>query len=127
MKRAIPQEYLDRAKSLSREEAEEIFSRMRQKMMRRIEDKGSSSLEAVAMQLQKENEDLIAWRERWAEVISSHYDELVAFFRRNPTRIVDSFKASFCPAGLCIRIQELSSDTKLPIACVHKPGLHDYP
>jgi hypothetical protein len=68
MKHAIPQEYLDRAKSLSREEAEQILSRMRRKMTRRMEDKDISPLEAVALQLQKEDEDLIEWRTRWAEV-----------------------------------------------------------
>lgn len=68
MKSAIPQVYLDKAQSLSREEAEQVFSRMRRKMMRRIEDKESSSLEAVALQLQKEDEDLVEWRARWVEI-----------------------------------------------------------
>ena len=68
MKRAIPQEYLDRAKSLSREEAEQSLSRMRRKLTRRMEDKDISPLEAVALQLQKEDEDLVEWRTRWAEV-----------------------------------------------------------
>ena len=68
MKRSIPREYLDRAESLSREEAEQIFSRMRRKMMRRMEDKDISPLEAVALQLHREDADLMEWRTRWAEV-----------------------------------------------------------
>ena len=67
MKRVISEEYLEKAKSLSREEAEQILSRMRRKLMRRVEDKETSPLEAVALQLQKEDEDLKEWRERWAE------------------------------------------------------------
>ncbi len=68
MKQSIAQEYLAKAKSLSREEAEQVFSRMRRKAKRRMEDTDITSLEAVAMQLQKEDEDLIEWRSRWAEV-----------------------------------------------------------
>ena len=68
MKRVISEEYLEKAKSLSREEAEQILSRMRRKLMRRVEDKETSPLEAVALQLQKEDEDLKEWRERWAEI-----------------------------------------------------------
>ena len=68
MKRVISEAYLEKAKSLSREEAEQILSRMRRKLMRRVEDKETSPLEAVALQLQKEDEDLKEWRERWAEI-----------------------------------------------------------
>ena len=49
MKRAIPQEYLDKAKLLSREEAELSLSRMRRKLTRRMEDKDISPLEADAL------------------------------------------------------------------------------
>jgi hypothetical protein len=41
---------------------------MRRKMLRRMEDKDVSPLEAVALQLHKEDEDLIEWRSRWAEI-----------------------------------------------------------
>ena len=68
MKRVISEEYLEKAKSLSREEAEQILSRMRRKLMRRVEDEETSPLDAVALQLQKEDEDLKEWRERWAEI-----------------------------------------------------------
>ena len=68
MKWVISEAYLEKAKSLSREEAEQILSRMRRKLMRRVEDKETSPLEAVALQLQKEDEDLKEWRERWAEI-----------------------------------------------------------
>lgn len=37
-------------------------------MMRRMEDKELAALEAVALQLQKENEDLDEWRKQWAKI-----------------------------------------------------------
>jgi hypothetical protein len=68
MKLVPSKEYLEKAKLLSREEAEQLLARMRRKMMRRIEDKDTSALEAVALQLEKEDADLAEWRERWAEI-----------------------------------------------------------
>jgi hypothetical protein len=68
MKKIPSEEYLERAKQLSREEAEKILSRMRNRLTRRIEDREFSPLEAVALQLQKEDEDLREWREKWAEI-----------------------------------------------------------
>lgn len=68
MKRSPKNEYLEKAKLLSRDEAEKILARMRPKLMRRMEDKTTSPLEAVALQLQKDDEDLAEWRARWAEI-----------------------------------------------------------
>lgn len=68
MRRVVADEYLEKAKRLSKEEAEQVFSRMRHKLMRRVEDKETSPLVAVALQLEKEDEDLKEWRERWAEI-----------------------------------------------------------
>lgn len=68
MKRVPSNEYLEKAKLLSREEAEQILARMRGKLSRRLEDKHTSPLEAVAMQLEIEDEKLQEWRERWAEI-----------------------------------------------------------
>ncbi len=62
------QEYLDKAAALSREEVERLFSRMRRKLTRRLESEKIPSLEAVALQLQFEDEDLAEWRQRWAEL-----------------------------------------------------------
>lgn len=68
MKRSPKDEYLEKAKLLSRDEAEKILARMRPKLMRRMEDKTTSPLEAVALQLQKDDDDLAEWRARWAEI-----------------------------------------------------------
>ena len=68
MKRVPSDEYLEKAKLLTRDEAEQLLARMRPKLTRRMEDKDTSPLEAVALQLQKEDEDLAEWRARWAEI-----------------------------------------------------------
>ena len=60
--------YLEKAASLSRDEAERLFSRMRGKLARRFENDKIDALEAVALQLQIEDEDLNEWRQRWEEL-----------------------------------------------------------
>jgi hypothetical protein len=70
IKSASP-EYLERAATLSREDAERLFSRMRGKLARRLENEKIDSLDAVALQLQLEDEELNEWRQRWEE-LSQH-------------------------------------------------------
>ncbi len=67
IKSASP-EYLEKAAALSREEAERLFSRMRGKLARRIEHEKIDSLDAIALQLQLEDEELNEWRQRWEEL-----------------------------------------------------------
>ena len=67
IKSASP-EYLERAATLSREDAERLFSRMRGKLARRLENEKIESLDAVALQLQLEDEELNEWRQRWEEL-----------------------------------------------------------
>jgi hypothetical protein len=67
IKSASP-EYLERAATLSREDAERLFSRMRGKLARRLENEKIDSLDAVALQLQLEDEELNEWRQRWEEL-----------------------------------------------------------
>lgn len=68
MKRVPTEAYLEKARGLTKEEAERVFARMRGKYMRRLEDKETTPLEAVALQLEKEDRDLEEWRARWAEI-----------------------------------------------------------
>lgn len=56
-------EYLERAANLSVEDAERLLSRMRTKLVRRIDDKKLSTIEAIAIQLEREDEELEEWRE----------------------------------------------------------------
>ena len=68
MKKAPADEYLEKAKLLSEEETERVLSRMRSKLMRRLEDKKMGMLEVVAIQLEIEDEELNEWREKMAEI-----------------------------------------------------------
>lgn len=55
-------EYIDKAKNLTAEEVEKLQSRMRGKLARRAEDKKVSLLEALAIQLELDDEQLADWR-----------------------------------------------------------------
>jgi len=67
-------EYVEKAMSLSQEEAERLLARMRGKLVRRLEKAELQSLEAVALQLQTEDEDLQHWRKQWADVVARSED-----------------------------------------------------
>jgi len=55
-------EYIEKAKLLSREDAERLFVRMRKRYFRRATD--GSPVDAVALQLQHEDEQLKDWRKK---------------------------------------------------------------
>ena len=62
------EEYVEQAKLLSKEETERLMSRMRAKLLRRLEDKRISDLEVVAIQLEIEDKELNEWREKLAVI-----------------------------------------------------------
>jgi len=68
MKKTPSDEYLEKARLLGKEETERLLSRMRSKLKRRLEDKKMNALEAVAIQLEKEDEELNEWRAKMAEI-----------------------------------------------------------
>ena len=68
MRKTPSEEYLEKAKLLGKEESERLLSRMRAKLLRRLEDKKLTALEVAALQLEIEEEDLNEWREKWAEI-----------------------------------------------------------
>ncbi len=68
MKRKPSEEYLEKAKKLSKPQAERVFSRMGGKLGRRLDDEKVIPIEALAMQLEIEDEKLDEWRERFAEI-----------------------------------------------------------
>ena len=72
--KAPSEEYVEKAKLLTREDAERLMARMRGKLMRRLEDRKLFPLEAVALQLELEDEQLQEWRERLAEIRAKHKD-----------------------------------------------------
>ncbi|MCF8149748.1 MAG: hypothetical protein K9K30_00415 [Burkholderiaceae bacterium] len=61
-------QYLEKAKQLSKEDAERLFSRMRGRLTRRLDDKKLTPLDAIAIQLELEDEELKDWRERLGEL-----------------------------------------------------------
>ena len=62
MKKAISPEYLELAKKLKKEEAEKLLSRMTGKLPRRLAHDELSREEALAIQLELEEERLNDWR-----------------------------------------------------------------
>lgn len=66
--KAPTKEYLEKAKALSRREAELLFSRMGQKLTRKLQNDKFSALEVIAIQLEREDEQLKAWRKQFAEI-----------------------------------------------------------
>ena len=61
-------EYLEKAKGLAKKEAERLMARMRGRFTRRLEDKKFTALEALALQLEFEDEQLRQWRKAVAEI-----------------------------------------------------------
>ena len=55
-------EYLEKAKQLSEDESQRLLSRMRGKPAQTLEDKKLSTLEALAIQLEIDDELLSEWR-----------------------------------------------------------------
>lgn len=67
--------YIEKAKSLSPEATERLLSRMRGKLTRRAEDKKLTTIEALAIQLEFEDEQLAEWRENLQEIRKKDHDK----------------------------------------------------
>ncbi|MDO9050735.1 MAG: hypothetical protein Q8S46_08595 [Methylotenera sp.] len=61
-------EYLEKVAKLTEEEGERLLSRMRGKLTRRFEDEKLSRVEAIAIQLELDDEQLTEWRQRMHEI-----------------------------------------------------------
>ncbi len=68
MKYVPKEKYLEKAALLSRDEAEQFFSRMDKKLIRKLDEHRFIPVEVLAIQLEIENEKLKEWRERVAEI-----------------------------------------------------------
>jgi hypothetical protein len=68
MKHTADDAYLEKAQQLNNEDAERLMSRIRGKLMRRLDDKKLSPIEAMAIQLEIEEKALAEWRERMTEI-----------------------------------------------------------
>lgn len=62
------EDYIEKAKLLNDEDAERLLSRMEGKLPRRLEKDKLSKLEALAIQLEIEDDMLKEWREHVAEI-----------------------------------------------------------
>jgi hypothetical protein len=62
------EEYLEKAANLSEEETERLLSRMRGKLTRRLDDKKLSVIEAIAIQLEIDDDQLMEWREKRLQI-----------------------------------------------------------
>lgn len=72
MKKSVNPEYLEKAKLLSTDEAERILSRMSGKLPRRLEKDKLSKEDALALQLELEDDQLDEWREKMAKIREKH-------------------------------------------------------
>ncbi len=70
--KSASQEYLDKAIALTDEEAERLLSRMSGKLPRRLEKDKLSKEEALAFQLELEDDQLNEWRERMVKIRDKH-------------------------------------------------------
>jgi hypothetical protein len=61
-------EYLEKAKGLTKKDAERLMARMRGRFARRLEDNKFAAIEALALQLEFEDEQLKEWRKSVAEI-----------------------------------------------------------
>ena len=68
MKRAPSDKYLEKAKLLGKKEAERVLSRMKARLMCKMLDETLSPLECIAIQLEIEDEQLLEWRAKTAEL-----------------------------------------------------------
>lgn len=64
MRKKADDVYVEKAKKLTKEQIERLHSRMRNKLTRRTDDKKLTELEALAIQLELEDEQLEEWREQ---------------------------------------------------------------
>jgi len=72
----VAEEYLEKAKQLTKAEAEHLFSRMGKKLGRRLDDSKLEAIEALALQLEKEDEHLQEWRKQFAEIKQKYIRQL---------------------------------------------------
>ena len=77
MNKRIPsEEYLLKAKKLSKDQVDHLFSRMGGKLGRRLDDQKIVAVEALAIQLEIEDENLKEWRDRFREVRAKYHKQL---------------------------------------------------
>jgi hypothetical protein len=74
MKKEAGSDYLEIAKNLAPEESERVLSRMSGKLPRRFDKDKLSKIEAIAIQLEIEDEQLEEWREKMEKIRNKNID-----------------------------------------------------
>lgn len=74
MKKEAGSDYLEIAKNLDPEESERVLSRMSGKLPRRFDKDKLSKIEAIAIQLEIEDEQLEEWREKMEKIRNKNID-----------------------------------------------------
>jgi hypothetical protein len=69
-KKVASEEYQEKAKLLNADEAERLLSRMSGKLPKRLDKDKMSKEDALALQLEIEDEHLNEWREKMAKINS---------------------------------------------------------
>ena len=59
---------LKEAEKLTKEQKERLLSRMRGKLTRKLESEKLNTVEAIALQLKIEDDDLVEWRKKRNEI-----------------------------------------------------------
>ena len=67
-KKVASEEYQEKAKLLNADEAERLLSRMSGKLPKRLDKDKMSKEDALALQLEIEDEHLNVWREKMAKI-----------------------------------------------------------
>ena len=62
------EKYLKEAEKLTKEQKERLLSRMRGKLTRKLESEKLNFVEAIALQLKIEDDDLVEWRKKRNEI-----------------------------------------------------------
>jgi len=66
MKRKPADEYIEKAKLLTKEELEKLFARMRRELVSSMDSRKVIPLQAAAIQLEIEADQVREWRTKWA-------------------------------------------------------------
>jgi hypothetical protein len=74
MKKEAGSDYLEIAKNLDPEESERVLSRMSGKLPRRFDKDKLTKIEAIAIQLEIEDEQLQEWREKMEKIRNKNID-----------------------------------------------------
>ena len=68
MNRKPSEKYLEKARLIDKKEAERLLSRMKSRLLCKMRDETLTPLECLAIQLEIEDEQLMDWRARTAEL-----------------------------------------------------------